>query len=144
LNIEHTRKNLEAQKGKDELDLYAPDLFNIELDANKYHLKKVSLAKRLYSIIDLESYGTLCNELKQLYVALTRPRNRIIIYDDNVEKREEIEKYWKQLSLVEVVNKKALESKKADPSSNEDLVRNLTNISVNSLKGKFQIAACFD
>ena len=118
---------MEGQKEKEELDLYAPDLFNFELEANKYNFKKVSLPKRLYSIIDLESHGTLCNELKQLYVALTRPRNRIIIYDDNIEKRAEIEKYWKQLSLVQVINKKALENKKVDPNADEELVRNLTN-----------------
>lgn len=90
---------------------------------NKYNLKRVALPKRFYSILDFSKLSMLCNEFKQLYVALTRPRNRIVIYDDNIEKREEIERYWKDLNLVQIINKKKLDAQSAASDSNKDLVR---------------------
>jgi ATP-dependent exoDNAse (exonuclease V) beta subunit len=41
--------------------------------------------------------------LKQLYVAVTRPRNRLIIYDEVLGKREKLQKMWKQLDLVDMI-----------------------------------------
>ena len=111
----------------EELDLLAPNLFNMELDekTDEYVLKKVLLPKKYYSVYDhFENYGMLCNEFKQLYVALTRPRNRIVIYDDNVEKRVNVENYWKSLSLVQVINKNILEDQNKTSPSDKDLVRN--------------------
>jgi len=32
---------------------------------------------------DISEYIQICNELKMLYVATTRPRSRLIIYDDD-------------------------------------------------------------
>jgi ATP-dependent exoDNAse (exonuclease V) beta subunit len=32
---------------------------------------------------ELNKYAELCTELKLLYVAITRPRNRLIIFDEN-------------------------------------------------------------
>ena len=111
-----------------ELDLEAPNLFNMQLDqaTNQYSLKKVSLAKRVYEVYDyFENYGMVCNEFKQLYVALTRPRNRIVIYDDNIVKRQPMERYWKNLNLVQTINKDILESANAaaesTSSANKDL-----------------------
>ena len=113
----------------EELDLQAPNLFNAELDksADEYVIKKVNLQKKYYTVYDhFENYGMVCNEFKQLYVALTRPRNRIVIYDDNIEKRVSIENYWKQLSLVQVINKSTLEEQNIS-STDKDLVNNSYN-----------------
>mmetsp|Transcript_20409 Transcript_20409/g.17730 ORF Transcript_20409/g.17730 Transcript_20409/m.17730 type:complete len:169 (+) Transcript_20409:3579-4085(+) len=57
-------------------------------------------------------YTVLCNELKMLYVAITRPKNRLIIYDDKKDKmegRKAFQYYWGELGLCELVSKKILE-----------------------------------
>jgi len=46
----------------------------------------------------------ICVELKQLYTAITRPRNRLIIVDQvdaKANPRAQLEKYWKRLGVVE-------------------------------------------
>jgi len=113
-----------------ELDLEAPNLFNAQLDqaTNQYSLKKVGLQKRVYEVHDyFENYGMVCNEFKQLYVALTRPRNRIVIYDDDIVKRQPMEKYWKNLNLVQIISKDIIENTtgsataQTSSSANKDL-----------------------
>ena len=47
----------------------------------------------------------LCIELKFLYVAITRPKRRLIIYDDIAEGRKPIQQYWEKLGVVEVITK---------------------------------------
>ncbi len=47
----------------------------------------------------------LCVEMKFLYVAITRPKRRLIIYDDAIEGRKPIQSYWEKLNVVEVVTK---------------------------------------
>lgn len=54
--------------------------------------------------IDISNYGDLCMELKQLYTAITRPRNRLLIYDERTETRAAIIKYWNDLNLIDIVN----------------------------------------
>ncbi len=129
---ENEEVSFERQSKEDDLDLNAPSIFNGEVDPNtkEYSFKKVTLPKKYYSTYDhFENFGMVCNELKQLYVALTRPRNRIIIYDDNIEKRSAIEYYWKQLSLVQVINKDTLEAAQSDKTgSNRDLVNKLLRL----------------
>ena len=39
-------------------------------------------------------YGQLCVELKFLYVAITRPKKRLFIYDADEEARKPIERIW--------------------------------------------------
>lgn len=51
----------------------------------------------------LEKYSSLCNELKQLYVAITRPKRKLIIFDSNIENRSLIENYWKELNVIEFI-----------------------------------------
>jgi hypothetical protein len=48
-------------------------------------------------------YAQLCIELKQLYVAITRPRQRLIIYDDDPKARQPIQRIWEHLKVVDVV-----------------------------------------
>ena len=55
-----------------------------------------------------KQFSLLCIELKYLYVAITRAKNRVIIYDDFNTSREPIQKYWQRLGLVEVVTKQML------------------------------------
>ncbi|CAD8124478.1 unnamed protein product [Paramecium sonneborni] len=46
---------------------------------------------------------TLCQELKLLYVSLTRAKRQIIIYDDNYIKRKTIQKLWEDLKLIQII-----------------------------------------
>jgi hypothetical protein len=66
-------------------------------------------------------YAALCSELKQLYVCVTRPKKRLIIYDQDSdtgnENRDEILKFWIHVGAVEVVSetmiKQAMVNKEA-------------------------------
>ncbi|CAD8203599.1 unnamed protein product [Paramecium octaurelia] len=46
----------------------------------------------------------LCQELKQLYVAITRPKNRLIIFDQSLEKRKIIQNIWIQLDAIDIIS----------------------------------------
>lgn len=50
---------------------------------------------------DMQKHTVLCSELKQLYVAITRTRQRLWICE-SIGFSEPIYDYWKKLSLVEV------------------------------------------
>lgn len=54
-------------------------------------------------------YAALCIELKMLYVAITRPKKRLIIYDDEVQARLPIQRVWQHLKVANVVTSTMLE-----------------------------------
>ncbi|CAD8133948.1 unnamed protein product [Paramecium pentaurelia] len=65
------------------------------------------LIKRMISYIkyyDEFSYSKsgLCNELKQLYIAITRSRSSLYIFDEKPQARRWIEQIWKNLHLIEI------------------------------------------
>ena len=63
-------------------------------------VKHVSLAKQTLDID--KKYRGLCSELKQLYTAITRARNKILIYDSqDCENKSSIVEYWKKLKYVD-------------------------------------------
>lgn len=45
----------------------------------------------------------LCTELKFLYVAITRPKLRLFIYDEDREARKPIEEIWTRIGAVQRV-----------------------------------------
>lgn len=51
-------------------------------------------------VFDHDKHFILSSELKKLYVAVTRARQRLWIYDDNEEFRKPIQLYWKDLVRV--------------------------------------------
>lgn len=53
-------------------------------------------------------FSSLCIELKFLYVAITRAKNRVIIYDDLLERRKPMQEYWTKMGCVNVVTKQML------------------------------------
>lgn len=63
----------------------------------------------------------LCIELKFLYVAITRPKRRLIIYDDMAEGRKPIQNYWEKLNVVDVVTKEMIK----EPENLPDNVKNI-------------------
>lgn len=46
-------------------------------------------------------YSLLCTELKMLYVAITRPRKRLIVFDSHFQIRDYVLQYWRQLGVVD-------------------------------------------
>ncbi|CAD8192780.1 unnamed protein product [Paramecium pentaurelia] len=52
---------------------------------------------------------TLQHELKQLYVAITRPKKKLIIFDQSLQNRLHIQKIWQELDLVEIIQETQLQ-----------------------------------
>jgi superfamily I DNA/RNA helicase len=46
--------------------------------------------------------------LKLLYVAITRPKTVLIIYDDDTEERKPIQDYWRKVDAVSFVDRKMM------------------------------------
>ena len=49
-------------------------------------------------------FSQVCTELKLLYVAVTRPRKLLVIYDDDASLRSPIQKHWAKVGVVDVVS----------------------------------------
>ena len=54
-------------------------------------------------------YAQLCSELKFLYVAITRPKKVLIVYDEDNKLRLPLQTFLSKLNLVEVVSKDMLQ-----------------------------------
>ncbi|CAD8158245.1 unnamed protein product [Paramecium octaurelia] len=52
---------------------------------------------------------SLCQDLKQLYVAITRPKRKLIIFDQSNQKRLIMQSLWQKLDVVEIVQKKSIQ-----------------------------------
>jgi len=50
-----------------------------------------------------KEYSALCTDLKQLYVCITRPKKRLIIYDEDPSTRDIALNYWMKLDAVDVI-----------------------------------------
>ena len=51
----------------------------------------------------------LCTELKQLYVCCTRPKKRLIFYDENQEAREVMMNFWKDINVIDIIDEKMIQ-----------------------------------
>ena len=80
-------------------------------------------------------YSGLCVELKHLYTAITRPRKRLIIFDEDPEIRRPLLDYWNSLNYVTVLNKVDMESMLSSSSGpGKQLYESLSGIN-NSQEG---------
>jgi len=115
-------KELSTQEdqAKKHISLEDVSVFSSKNAPDTYNIKRVSLPKNA-PIKDMCKFNMLCNELKQLYVALTRPRSRIIIFDENTKKRESICDYWNKLGLVEFITRDQLEKHTKSPSESKEV-----------------------
>lgn len=84
-------------------------MFGLNESGGKVQTKRLQVDPKFYQNTDIIEYSQLCVELKQLYVAVTRPRNRLIIYDENVTKRAKIQKLWESLDLVDIVSQSEIQ-----------------------------------
>ena len=55
-------------------------------------------------------FSGLCIEMKFLYVAITRPKRRLIIYDDALDGRKPIQTYWEKCGIIDVVTKEQVQN----------------------------------
>ena len=55
-----------------------------------------------FPTFDVKHHNLLCSELKQLYVMLTRARQRLWIYDECIENHKPMLDYWMASGLVQV------------------------------------------
>ena len=53
----------------------------------------------------LRNFSLLCNDLKHLYVSITRPKQRLLIYDENSDNIKAIRDYWIARDVIDVVYK---------------------------------------
>ncbi|CAD8087088.1 unnamed protein product [Paramecium sonneborni] len=98
--------------------------------------------------IDLNKYTILCSELKYLYVAITRAKKRIFIFDKNPNSRKYIEKIWTDLKLVNVLkfDENFEQSNKIEQLiniKNSEIEWNDQGIKMFQLKFYEQAAKCF-
>jgi len=82
INKGEEEQNGEAQRRAEDV----PD-YELETKAGRFNILKNS---------------AWCTELKHLYVAITRPRKRLIFFDQNRDARSSVENYWKSLDVVDV------------------------------------------
>jgi tetratricopeptide (TPR) repeat protein len=61
-------------------------------------------------------FSSLCVELKFLYVAITRAKKRVLIYDDFSDRRQAIQSFWARMGVVQVVTKQMLQEPELMPS----------------------------
>ena len=50
-------------------------------------------------------FSQVCTELKLLYVAITRPKNFLLIYDQDCSQRKPLQEYWLKQSVIDFVSK---------------------------------------
>ena len=60
--------------------------------------------------IDMMQHEDLKNELKILYTAITRTRLRLIIFDENADRRKAFEKMIKPFDLLQNLDKQNFET----------------------------------
>lgn len=72
----------------------------------------------LSACFDMEKHAVLCSELKQLYVAITRTRQRLWLCE-STGFSQPVYDYWKKLSLVEVKHLSDLFAEKMQIPSSE-------------------------
>lgn len=77
-----------------------------------------------------KEYSGLCNDLKQLYVCITRPKKRLIIYDEDPSRRDIALRYWQKLQAVDVITEEIIEQSQHQEDSS--LIDTTTSSSLSS------------
>lgn len=54
-----------------------------------------------YPKFDNTKHNLLCSELKHLYVAITRAKQRLWIYEDNPQNAKPMVDYWNKMSIIQ-------------------------------------------
>ena len=95
---------------------------------------------------DSSKHNLLCSELKQLYVAITRTRQRLWICENTDDYCQPMFHYWKKLGLVEVrlLDSSLIQAMQTGSSSDDWRLRG-TQVSdpyLFGLQSQFQLVVC--
>ena len=63
---------------------------------------------RCLGYVDQSKLSLLCTELKHLYVAITRPKRNLIIFDESPDKRRHVQDFWDYMNVVDFIQQKDL------------------------------------
>ena len=88
-------------------------VFNLQNDDEFLEYQEI-IAKPKLKHIGIDKFGDLCNELKELYTAVTRARKKLIIYDQNTKKGDKIKEIWKSLNLLEFISESDFQMEEAN------------------------------
>lgn len=110
-NFQDFQRQIKALEQKEEgaEGIEYEEKINIDIKADGYFCKKRETSN-IY-----KQFSQLCVELKFLYVAITRAKNRVIVYDDTASTREPIQKYWENLGAIKIVTKQMFEQEDLIP-----------------------------
>ncbi|CAD8127787.1 unnamed protein product [Paramecium sonneborni] len=87
------------------------DLNSFEINQNgKVKIKQIKLNQRINKK-NINDYSSICEELKALYVIITRTKKRLYIYDVNPTQRKEIERIFQQLQVCDIIQQNDNECK---------------------------------
>lgn len=114
----------ELMKTFEQLTIKAEELLESykDLPEGEYEVVK---NVRLGTTKSFESkFLALTSELKHLYTAITRPRKRLIIFDEDAAVRKPLLDYWLKLGYVNVITEETLE-KGADSEQSSKLIETL-------------------
>ncbi|EAS04216.2 hypothetical protein TTHERM_00298270 (macronuclear) [Tetrahymena thermophila SB210] len=107
-----TQHNVENQVKVEDMDeLTFETTYGVEYDKEKDEvtLHNVITKNEQLRAFDRVGNSLLCQELKQLYTAITRPKQRLIIFDQSNLKRKEMQTFWEAQNLVTIISSQDLE-----------------------------------
>ena len=76
--------------------------------ANEDEEVAIELSLKKERSLVYRQFAQLCTELKFLYVAITRPKKVLIVYDADSALRRPLQDFWAKLGLIHVVGKEML------------------------------------
>lgn len=79
------------------------NIFGFMEENGRVLTQKICVRPNIHNEFNPIEYSQLCVELKLLYVAVTRPRNRLIIFDESLGKRDKVQQMWEKLGLVTLI-----------------------------------------
>jgi len=88
-------------------------VFNLQNDDEFMEYQEMIANPKLKNI-GIDKFGDLCNELKELYTAVTRARKKLIIFDQNTKKGDKIKEIWKKLNLLEFISESDFQMEEAN------------------------------
>lgn len=86
----------------------------------------------------LEQAKNLCTELKELYVACTRARKRLIVFDEDPANRVPLLNLWEKLEVIETVTKEDIYGNK-ERDEQEKGKKYISRIAVETPKSAWKI-----
>jgi hypothetical protein len=95
-------------KDFEQLQIREDEIIEEEKDLEEYEIVK-NVSTKTKVIHAERNYGLLCTELKHLYTAITRPRKRLIIFDEDPTKRNSLFRYWNKLDYITVISESAFD-----------------------------------